>query len=141
MIGQAQRIIWPGGEHEFCFAIGELRALEQQCDAGCMVIFKRLAEGQFKVDDVIATIRLGLRGAGMSERDAMALIDRTLAGEANLYELSTTAARVLAMFIAWPTDKGEDQPGKADAATTGKMSEGLSGMGGPAGPTTSPPLQ
>ena len=123
MIGQSQRVVWPGGEHDFCFAIGQLRALEQRCDAGVAVILTRLIGGQFKVDDIHETLRLGLEGAGMSSRDAVRLIESAYP-QANLFDLSVAATRVLAAFISWPTDKGEDVPeGKEEAVTKEQESQ------------------
>lgn len=141
MIGSAIKIVWPGGEHSFCFDIGHLRALEQRLDAGVTVVLLRLINGQFKVDDVIETLRLGLQGGGMEEKVATKIIFDAFP-TANLYELSHTAARMLAMFISWPTGKDADvaeepNPGEAEAAT----SENLSPTGESAGQDSSAPLQ
>lgn len=140
MIGQAQRIVWPGGEHEFCFAIGELRALEQRCDAGVAQVLLRLMNGQFKVDDVVETLRIGLQGAGLTERQALRLIDKSYSG-ANLYELSVIATKVLAMFISWPTGKGEDAPQVGEGEAAPAPSSSRSPTDEPGGPLTSAPLQ
>jgi len=141
MIGQAVRIIWPGGEHEFCFAIGELRALEQRLDAGVAVVLLRLMKGEFKIDDVVETLRIGLQGGGLTERQAMRVIEKAFPS-ANIFELSLTAARVLAMFISWPTGKDddkpeEDKPGEPMAA----QAENPSPTAKPDGQDMSVPLQ
>jgi hypothetical protein len=142
MIGQAQRVVWPGGEHSFCFAIGELRALEQRLDAGVAVVLLRLLKGEFKLDDVVETLRLGLQGGGMSEKQAMKTIERAFP-VANLYELSVTSARVLTMFISWPTGQGEDVPEEpAEGKTTATPTTGQSSpTDEPDGPAMSGPLQ
>lgn len=138
MIGQSHRLIWAGGEHDFRLDIGHLRALEQRLDAGAGVILKRLMRGDWKVDDIIETLRIGLQGAGMEEREALKVIDRAFP-TANLYELSVVAAHVLAQFISWRTGKDEDapedEPGETKAATT------PSPEGEHAGLNTSAPLQ
>lgn len=138
MIGQAQRLVWPGGEHEFCLAIGELRALEQRCDAGVAQVLLRLLNGQFRIDDVIEVLRLGLQGAGMTERQALKLIERSYA-QANLYDLSIIAAKVLSMFISWPVGKLEDDPSQGEALAAANASP--SPMVEPDGPAMSAPLQ
>lgn len=64
----AKSIVWPGGEHRFALRLGELRALQKNCDAGPEQIFNRLRSGVWRVDDIIEPIRLGLIGSG--EMDA-----------------------------------------------------------------------
>ena len=64
----AEEIVWAGGEHAFRLGIGELRAIEQKCDAGCAVVLMRLLSSAWKIDDVVQPIRLGLIGAGMPKR-------------------------------------------------------------------------
>lgn len=107
----AETIVWPGGEHPFRLGIGELRALEQRCDAGCVVVLMRLLGQTWKIDDVLSPIRLGLVGGGMDERAAQKAIDDALA-VVSPYALSVAAADVLRRFIMW---EGDDQPGEADA--------------------------
>lgn len=58
-------------QQEFALRFGELRILQKECDAGPPVILKRLTRGDWKVEDVSSTIRLGLVGAGMHQGDAM----------------------------------------------------------------------
>lgn len=54
------RLTWIGGEHDFALDIGALRALQASCDAGPEQILQRLRKGEWRVDDVIEPIRLGL---------------------------------------------------------------------------------
>ncbi|MBB2818992.1 gene transfer agent family protein [Rhizobium phaseoli] len=102
----AEQIVWAGGEHSFRLGIGELRAIEQRSDAGCAVVLMRLLSSQFKIDDVIQPIRLGLIGGGMQERDAQKVLDSAL-DIASPYALAVPAADILRRFIMWETD---DQP-------------------------------
>jgi hypothetical protein len=107
----AEEIVWPGGEHSFRLGIGELRAIEQKCDAGCAVVLMRLLSSQFKIDDVYQPIRLGLIGAGMSERDAQKTLEAAL-DVASPYSLAIPAAEILRRFFMWETP---DQPGEQEA--------------------------
>lgn len=107
----AETIVWAGGEHSFRLGIGELRAIEQSSDAGVSVVLLRLIGGQWKIDDVIAPIRLGLIGGGLPEPEAKRVLDRVM-GTNSPYELSVTAAEVLRRFIMWNTD---DAPGEGEA--------------------------
>lgn len=104
----SEYIIWPGGEHPFRLGIGELRALEQRCDAGVAVILMRLLGQQWKIDDVVSTLRIGLMGGGMAERDAQKAIEAAM-DVSSPYSLSVPAASILTKFIMWETD---DQPGE-----------------------------
>ncbi|MBB2973946.1 gene transfer agent family protein [Mesorhizobium sp. RMAD-H1] len=113
----AETIVWSGGEHDFRLGIGELRAIEQRSDAGCAVVMMRLLTSQWKIDDVIQPIRLGLIGAGMQEKEAQALIDRALADLASPYALAVTAADIIRRFIMWD---GGDEPGEAKAGAASK---------------------
>lgn len=108
----AEHIVWRGGEHPFRLGIGELRAIEKRCDAGCFVILTRLLSSQCYIDDVVSPIRLGLVGAGMSEKDAQALMDK-VQDEANPYTLTVTAADIMRRFLMW--DDEEDKPPLGEA--------------------------
>lgn len=111
-----EEIVWPGGEHSFRLGIGELRAIEQRSDAGCAVVFGRLLGMQWKIDDVVQPIRLGLIGGGMQEREAQRLVDSAME-IASPWSLAVTAAEILRRFIMWETadQPGGDQPGEPPA--------------------------
>ena len=61
---RTERITWVGGEHVFDLRIGELRRLQEVCDAGPEEVLNRLRRGTWRVDDLIEPLRLGLIGAG-----------------------------------------------------------------------------
>jgi len=62
---------WADGTFMFRLAWGELRLLQEACDAGPNVILHRLQSGEWRVDDIASVIRLGLIGGGMSPTDAL----------------------------------------------------------------------
>jgi hypothetical protein len=69
------RIIWAGGENDFCIAeIGHILALEEACGVGIMHVFRRLESDTWKLHDLRETIRLGLIGGGLPQDKAMALV-------------------------------------------------------------------
>lgn len=107
----AEPITWAGGEHDFRLGIGELRAIEQRCDAGCAVVFGRLLGSQWKIDDVLSPIRLGLIGGGMDEAAARRMVDRVLE-TASPWTLAITSASIMQKFIMW---ENPDQPGETVA--------------------------
>ncbi|MER9883097.1 gene transfer agent family protein [Mesorhizobium sp. M0118] len=113
----SETIVWPGGEHEFRLGIGELRAIEQRCDAGCFVVMMRLLSSQAKIDDILSPIRLGLIGSGMAEKDAQRIVDGVLSETASPYTLTVTAAEVLRRFLMWNDEDSPLGEQKAGAAT------------------------
>jgi len=128
-----ETLVWPGGEHGFLLGIGQLRAIEQRSDAGVAVVMMRLLGQQWKVDDVVNTIRLGLIGGGLPEKDAQQAIDTALE-TANLYTLAITAAEILRRFIMWESD---DRPG--ETAAEEEVTSHPSATDAPAGqPSTAP---
>ena len=115
---QGKEIVWPGGEHTFMLNIGELRALEQKTNAGAFVTMTRLLTSQWHIDDVIATIRLGLMGGGMTDAESKKTLDKAL-DLASPYKLAITAAEILNHSIMWDED---DAPGEL----AGEMQENVS---------------
>lgn len=62
------------GEHTFRLRIGELRILQEKCNAGPQTIANRLRDGGWMVDDVREALRLGLIGAGVEQDKARMLV-------------------------------------------------------------------
>jgi len=100
------------GVQRFRLTIGGAEELEEKCDAGLVVIARRLASGDWKLRDVRETIRIGLIGGGMDATRALVLIDRYASD--NLDRL-----RILALSILSPVLFGvpDDPPGKSNPAT------------------------
>ena len=61
------------GEHTFRLRIGELRTLQEKCDAGPAFILGRLRDATWRIDDIRETLRLGLIGAGIEQQKALTL--------------------------------------------------------------------
>lgn len=94
-MSNAITLIWAGGEHPFALSIGRLRALQKACDAGPEQILQRMRAGDWRVDDIIETLRLGLVGGGYEpERDAGPLVIR-MAEQHGLLALRAPAFSVL----------------------------------------------
>lgn len=74
-------IFFVDGEHLFKLPLRQIAELEEKCggyDHGGAIgaIFQRVFSGQYRVNDLIETIRLGLIGGGMSQLDAKTMVDR-----------------------------------------------------------------
>lgn len=108
----AHTIVWAGGEHSFRLGIGELRAIEQATDAGVSVVLMRLLGQQWKIDDVLSPIRVGLTGAGMEPEKAKWALDRALE-TASPYALAITAAAILSRFLT--LNEENNPPGESRA--------------------------
>jgi len=76
MTRRSVTLTWPGGEHEFLLAIGDMRAVQNDCDAGPMQIITALADGRWRVEMLMSVLRNGLIGAGMDRAEAKILVSR-----------------------------------------------------------------
>lgn len=105
---------WGDGEHRFRLRLGELRELEAKREAGAYEIHQRLANGTWRVDDVVEVLRLGLIGGGVAPVMALGLTAKYVAPTTFL-DNTVTAMWVLrhALF-----GDPEDIVGKILAGTT-----------------------
>lgn len=102
---------WAGAERTFLFPIDLLKALEERCDAGPAWILNRLGNDQWKVNDVVETIRFGLEGGGMDKEEARRIViahfrDNKLGG-------SVITAHAVLMHALYVED---EDTGEAEAA-------------------------
>lgn len=88
-------INWIGGEHEFALDLGALRALQDACDAGPEQILRRITSGNWRINDLFDTIRLGLIcGSEMSQVDAGKLVTGLFA-QHPMFEFRAVAQMIL----------------------------------------------
>lgn len=109
-------LTWAGGEHDFALRLEHLRALQDACDAGPMHILERLSSGRWLVDDVIATIRLGLEGGGMDKADARKLLAKHAEQEPLTAFVLTAQAVLAASLIGVPEDPVGESAGETVTA-------------------------
>jgi hypothetical protein len=102
---------WADGTYTFALPIAQLEELQRICDAGPMVIAERLRHGLWKVEDVHATLRLGLIGGGMAPVEALRLV-RTYVQERPWGE---SALPALAVISAALFGKPDEPVGKSRA--------------------------
>lgn len=62
---------WGDGTYSFRLAIGQWAELQEKCDAGPFRILSRLQSGDWRFEDIVNVIRLGLIGGGMTPVDAL----------------------------------------------------------------------
>lgn len=116
MSGTAELRLRLGPEEQaFRLRIGELRRLEEDCDAGPLEILARLADGRWRVADVRQPILHGLIGAGLAAERAGLLVERWV-DERPLSLSVNVAYAVLARAVVPPEeeeDLGEREAGGA----------------------------
>lgn len=106
-------LTWPGGEHEFNLPIDLLRALQDRCDAGPAFIYNRLLSGEWRVDDIISTIRLGLEGGGMDKEDARRLVKHHIEEDFGIKHV--LLARVILAHTLYGDEGESDDQGEPKA--------------------------
>lgn len=106
------KLPWADGEREFRLAIGQLRELQDKCNAGPAEILARLSNGTWRVDDIRETLRLGLIGGGASPTDALVLVARYVDIRPLMENVMPAQAVLLAAVV------GEEEPGKPEAEKT-----------------------
>jgi hypothetical protein len=114
-------VAWAGGEHDFCLTLGGLRAVQDLCNAGPMLVLRTLADGSWRVDTPITVMRHGLIGAGMADTEARDLVLR-IAETHPLADLVVPAYRVLAAAMVGVEDDPVGKPSGA-AETTPQPTE------------------
>lgn len=127
---QPQPLIWPGGEHDFALALGNVRAIQERCKAGPPEIMRRLRFDEWHVDDLYEVIRQGLIGGGMDRKEANELVS-AMFDQHPYYEFVMCAQGIMALLmIGADTDEkpqadgegGPDEPGKRLANGTSAQS-------------------
>lgn len=114
MNGKISRV-WANGRDDFCLAaVASLLDLEDRCKAGLATIAARLESGNWYVNDLRDTIRIGLIGGGMSPDQAQRVVDRHVVPPLAPFVL--LAYEIIASAMVAPAD--EEQPGKAQADRT-----------------------
>lgn len=104
---------WPGGEHDFALPIGQLRAVQDACDAGPMQIYAALRNGTWRLDMPMSVIRHGLIGGGMEPQEARALVSRMFEAHP-LGAFIAPAALIIGSAVVGP---GDDPVGEPEGET------------------------
>ena len=117
-------ITWAGGEHPFLLTIELLRALQDKCDAGPGWILNRLTSGQWRVDDVIETIRLGLEGGGMKKADARKLVDAHVLERPLTLSVMTAQVVLMSALFGDPDDPVGEAPAGVETTTHSRAANG-----------------
>lgn len=118
-MSRAIDLTWAGGEHSFDLSkIELLRAHQAACDAGPAWVLARLSSNQWRVDDIVATIRLGLEGGGTPKDDARKLVRKFVEDDFGAKHVVVAQAILMAALYNGDEDAEDDDSGEAKAAAT-----------------------
>lgn len=127
---------WADGTYDFRLGVKELRILQDKCNAGPLVVYRRLIAGEWRVDDILEIFRLGLMGAGMEPTKALKLVDQYVA-ERPLVESIQRASAIIGVALVGP----EDDPLPKTKATKETKSPDSQTESSPSPPSTGRVLQ
>lgn len=98
-MARAVELSWPGGRHTFALRIGELRELQDRLNAGPEEVFNRIRSGNWRVNDLVEVVRIGLVGGGMDRDEAgrqiATLIDTTPLSEFKFVAIAALASAII----------------------------------------------
>jgi hypothetical protein len=97
-------LAWGDGEDIFRLALGQLRILQEKCKAGPNTIRLRLLSGEWYVDDIRETIRLGLIGGGAKPAAAQEKVQRSVDAQPLADNVMLAAAILAAAIVGAPDD-------------------------------------
>lgn len=103
------------GAKTFRLAWGELTKLQEACDAGPFVVYRRLMMGQWRMGDISNTIRLGLIGGGETPDKALAFVRDYVESRPPLESIAL-AQGVLGTALQGAIDEAPGEP-DGEAAT------------------------
>lgn len=107
------------GDKTFRLAWGELIKLQEACDAGPYVVYRRLMMGQWKIEDISHTIRLGLIGGGLTPDKALGFVRDYVECRPPLESLAL-AQGILGVALQGVPDEA---PGESEGETEGSSSQ------------------
>lgn len=116
-----------GGTFRFRLAMGELEELQEATGVGPYRCLQRLLGGEWHVQDVRDTIRLGLIGGGASPPDALSLTRRYVEERPDWIRNASVAISVLSAALAGAP---EEQPSKKGGAPKARRRASSSRKGG-----------
>lgn len=106
---------WADGTYSFCLPLAQLEELQSQCEAGPLVIARRLESGEWTHRDIYHPIRLGLIGGGMAPVEALRKT-KAYVLERPWLENAPLAIAIMQVTLV---GKPEEPVGKSSAAETG----------------------
>ena len=126
-----------GGRYRFRLAFGELEELQEATGVGPYLCLRRLLAGEWQVQDVRDTLRLGLIGGGLTPNEALKLTRRYVEERPDWLLNATLAISVLSAALAGAPEEASSKKGGAPRAKRKARSSRTSAS--PSVRTTEPP--
>lgn len=125
------------GSYRFRLGMGELEELQEATGVGPYNCLRRLLAGDWHVQDVRDTLRLGLIGGGLSANEALKKTRRYVDERPDWIRNATLAIAVLSAALAGAPEEQSSKKGDAPTAEA----EGASSPtdASPSAPSTEPP--
>lgn len=108
-------------DHLFRLRLRQIAELQEKCKAGIGTIYRRVMTGEYYIEDVTETVRLGLIGGGMDPTKARTLMERYF-DDIPVDAKWNMAAAILSACVVGYSPPGEEAPGKAETAEGGSTS-------------------
>ncbi len=99
------------GDYEFRLGWGQLSELQEKTDCGPYFLLSRIDSGEWRIEDISETIRLGLIGGGMVPKDALGLVKRYVLDRPPMENLPLAHVVLMAGLMGAP----EEPPGEPKA--------------------------
>ena len=97
------------GSYKFRLAWGQLAELQEKCDAGPYVVYERLNNRTWRINDIRETIRIGLIGGGTAPAVALTLVRRYVEERPPLESLPYAQAILSIALIGAPEEEVGEQ--------------------------------
>jgi Protein of unknown function (DUF3356). len=107
-------VVFNGQRTQFKLAWRELMKIQEACDAGPYVVLDRLVSGRWRLQDISEVIKWGLIGGGMSQAEALKLVESEVEGRPPLENLVIAQTVLGAGVVGAPE---EDVGKKSEAAS------------------------
>lgn len=102
--------------YDLCLKLGELKKLQEKREASPNLVYLRLHQGLWMIEDITETIRLGLIGGGMDNKAAYEFVNLHVR-EGYLYEFATIAKAILGAAVVGVSEDNADE-GEPEAPET-----------------------
>lgn len=114
---------WADDTYHFRLGWGEIAKLQEECDAGPYVILQRLYNGEWKVQDIVNIIRLGLIGGGLEPAKALKLVNSYVKTRPPMESLVYAQAILSAGCVGAPEEEAKLKKEEAPSQTASTISQ------------------
>ena len=119
----AMVLLWGDGEYRFRLGIKEIRELQEKTGVGPHALLRRVVAGDWRVDDLRETIRVGLIGGGLEPTKAMVAVLRYVDDRPLLESVEPVVQILNGVLAGWASDPvGKEKPARKGRKATASTS-------------------